>query len=56
MHLVDVHVVVEQRDDERDRRDDSLPQPEPEPGNITAYRRSGGCVDTSRTSCDRHGQ
>lgn len=34
--FVDVDVVVEQRDNEGDGRDDAVPQPQPEPGDLAS--------------------
>ena len=44
--FVDVHVVIEERDDERNRRDDPMPQALPETGDDTA--RSGSARDAVR--------
>src|SRR5450830_1828485 len=35
VHLVDAHRVGEQGDDERERADEAVPQPQPEPRNVT---------------------
>ncbi len=40
VNLVDVHVGLEQRDDEGDGRDHAVPQPEPEPGDVEVLRHS----------------